>query len=134
MDCIKVSIASRHLSFPNLFVFLTLLYTIREVTNRESPRSRHDGSSPYLNKINRKKTYTKYFGLKSLLCQGLSEPEFYDDLVYMLKNIGTAQFIKLISHDKNIGNNCTATDCKLGCLTSFLSSLIARQRVGPQNL
>ena len=42
-------------------------------------------------------------GLKSLLRQGLSEPEFYGDLVYKLKkivssNIFSAQFIKIISH------------------------------------
>ena len=43
--------------------------------------------------------------LKSLLRQGLSEPEFYGDLVYKLKkifgsNICSAQFIKIISHYK----------------------------------
>ena len=42
-------------------------------------------------------------GLKSLLRQGLSEPEFYGDLVYKLKKIvgfnnSSAQFIKIISH------------------------------------
>ena len=48
--------------------------------------------------------------LKSLLCQGLPEPEFYGDLVYKLKNIVgsnniSAQFIKIISHYKKIGYN-----------------------------
>ena len=48
--------------------------------------------------------------LKSLLHQGLSEPEFYGDLVYKLKKIvGSnnflAQFIKIISHYKKIGYN-----------------------------
>ena len=41
------------------------------------------------------KFYRRYYdliskfnvGLKSLLCQGLSEPEFYGDLVYKLKKI-----------------------------------------------
>ena len=47
-------------------------------------------------------------GLKSLLCQGLSEPEFYGDLVYKLtKIVGSnnfsAQFIRIMSHNKNIG-------------------------------
>ena len=47
-------------------------------------------------------------GLKSLLRQGLSEPDFYCDLVYKLKkNVGSnnfsAQFIKIISHFKKIG-------------------------------
>ena len=47
-------------------------------------------------------------GLKSLVHQGLSEPEFYGDLVYKLKRIVgssnfSAQFIKIISHYKKIG-------------------------------
>ena len=47
---------------------------------------------------------------KSLLHQGLLEPEFYGDLVYKLKKIVdsnnfSAQFIKLISHYKKIGYN-----------------------------
>ena len=47
---------------------------------------------------------------KSLLRQGLSEPEFYGDLVYKLKKIVgsnnfSAQFIKIISHYKKIGYN-----------------------------
>ena len=49
-------------------------------------------------------------GLKSLLRQGLSELEFYGDLVYKLKkivgsNIFSAQFIKIMSHYKKIGYN-----------------------------
>ena len=59
------------------------------------------------------KFYRRYFdliskfqvGLKSLLRQGLSEPDFYGDLVYKLKKIVgsnnfSAQFIKIISHCK----------------------------------
>ena len=55
------------------------------------------------------KFYRRYFdliskfqvGLKSLLRQGLSEPDFYGDLVYKLKKIVgsnnfSAQFIKII--------------------------------------
>ena len=62
------------------------------------------------------KFYRRYYdliskyqvGLKSLLRQGLSEPEFYGDLVYKLKktvgsNNFSAQFIKIISHYKKIG-------------------------------
>ena len=49
------------------------------------------------------KFYRRYYdliskfqvGLKSLLCQGLSEPDFYGDF--------SAQFIKIISHYKKIG-------------------------------
>ena len=63
------------------------------------------------------KFYRRYYdliskfqvGLKSLLHQGLSEPDFYGDLVYKLKIVGSnnfsAQFIKIISHYKKIGYN-----------------------------
>ena len=49
-------------------------------------------------------------GFKSLLHHGLSEPDFYGDLVYKLKKIVgsnnfSAQFIKIISHYKKIGYN-----------------------------
>ena len=49
-------------------------------------------------------------GVKSLLRQGLLEPEFYGDLAYKLKKIVgsnnfSAQFIKIISHYKKIGHN-----------------------------
>ena len=57
------------------------------------------------------KLYRRYYdliskfkiGLKSLLCQWLSEPEFYGDLLYKLKKIVvsnnfSAQFIKIISY------------------------------------
>ena len=49
-------------------------------------------------------------GLKSFLCQGLLESDFYGDLVYKLKKIVgsnnfSAQFIKIISHYKKIGSN-----------------------------
>ena len=70
----------------------------------------------------RRKTFSKFYrryydmiskfqvGLKSLLRQGLSEPDFYGDLVYKLKKIVgsnnfSAQFIKIISHYKKIGYN-----------------------------
>ena len=48
--------------------------------------------------------------MQSLLRQGLSEPDFYGDLVYKLKKIVgsnnfSAQFIKIISHYKKIGYN-----------------------------
>ena len=62
-----------------------------------------------------RKTFSKFYrryydliskfqvGLKSLLRQGLSEPEFYGDLVYKLKKIVgfnnfSAQLFKIISH------------------------------------
>ena len=58
--------------------------------------------------------------LKSLLRQGLSEPEFYRDLVYKLKKIiGTnnisAQFTKIISHYKKIGYSINLSQ-KAACL------------------
>ena len=48
--------------------------------------------------------------LKSLLCQELLEPESYGDLVYKLKkfvdsNNFSGQFVKIISHSKNIDYN-----------------------------
>ena len=48
--------------------------------------------------------------LNSLLRQGLSEPDFYGDLVYKLKKIVgsnnfSAQFIKIMSHYNKIGYN-----------------------------
>ena len=66
-----------------------------------------------------RKTFSKFYrryydliskfhvGLKSLLRQGLSEPDFYGDLVYKLKEIVgsnnfSAQFIKIISHLKRL--------------------------------
>ena len=69
-----------------------------------------------------RKTFSKFYrryydfiskfqvGLKSILCLGLSEPEFYGDLVFKLKKIVgsnnfSAQFIKIISHYKKIGYN-----------------------------
>ena len=69
-----------------------------------------------------RKTFSKFYrryydliskfqvGLKSLLRQGLSEPDFYGDLMYKLKKIVgsnnfSAQFIKIVSHFKKIGYN-----------------------------
>ena len=62
------------------------------------------------------KFYRRYYdfiskfqiGLKSLLSQGLSEPEFYGDLVYKLKrSVGSynfsAQFIKIFPIIKRLG-------------------------------
>ena len=67
-----------------------------------------------------RKTFSKFYrryynliskfqvGLKSLLRQGLSEPDFYGDLVYKLKKIVgsnnfSTQFVKIISHYKKFG-------------------------------
>ena len=71
-----------------------------------------------------RKTFSKFYrrnyelvskfivGLKTLLHQGLSEPEFYDDLVYKFKKkkmVGRAdfsdQFKKIIVRYKRIGYN-----------------------------
>ena len=51
-----------------------------------------------------------YVGLKTLLHQGLSEPEFYGDLIYKFKkNVGRAnfsdQFKRIIVRYKRIGYN-----------------------------
>ena len=73
-----------------------------------------------------RKTFSKFYrrhyelvsefnvGLKTLLHQGLSEPEFYGDLVYKFKKIvGRAdysdQFRKIIAHYKRIGYNINIT-------------------------
>ena len=61
-----------------------------------------------------------YLNSKSLLHQGLSEPEFYGDLVYKLKKIVgsnnfSAQFIKIISHYKKIGYNINVLQ-QIACL------------------
>ena len=83
--------------------------------------------------------------LKSFLRQGLSEPEFYGDLVYKLKKIvGSnnfpAQFIEIISHYKKIGYNIEVNKCNRkhvwwstqSWLATLLSSKIARRWVRPQ--
>ena len=64
-------------------------------------------AKPFLNFIDDTKFQV---GLKSLLRHGLSEPEFYGDLVYKLKKIVgsnnfSAQFIKIISNYERIGYN-----------------------------
>ena len=99
------------------------------------------------------KFYRRYYdliskfqvGLKSLLCQGLSEPDFYGDLVYKLKKLVdsdnfSAPFIKIISHYKNIGiilmycNRLHSWWSTQSLLATLLSSLIARRWVGLQTL
>ena len=72
--------------------------------------------------INLEKLFSKFYrrhyelvskfkvGLKSLLQQVLSEPEFYGDLVYKLRKIVSKsdfsdQFIKVIMRYKRIGYN-----------------------------
>ena len=83
-----------------------------------------DTEAPVLDYLYHKlrKTFSKFYrryydliskfqvGLKSLLRQGLSETDFYGDLVYKLKKIVgsnnfSAHFIKIISHYKKIGYN-----------------------------
>ena len=100
------------------------------------------------------KFYRRYYdliskfqvGLKSLLRQGLSEPDFYGDLVYKLKKIVgpkiffSAQFIKIISHYKKIGYNIELLQQTASLVVNpitvgnSLSSLIARRWVGLQTL
>ena len=79
------------------------------------------------------KFYRRYYdliskfqvGLKSLLRQGLSEPNFYGDLVYKLKKIVgsnnfSAQFIKIFSHYKKIGYNINALQQTACLIKKFL--------------
>ena len=95
------------------------------------------------------KFYRRYYnliskfqvGLKSLLRHGLSEPEFYGDLVYKLKKIVgsnnfVAQFIKIISHYKRLAitlmycNRLHTWWSTQSRLATLLSSLIARRWIG----
>ena len=102
-----------------------------------------------------RKTFSKFYrrhyelvskfnvGLKTLLHQGLSEPEFYGDLVYKFKQIvGRAdfsdQFRKIIVRYKRIGYNINIMR-QSACLVfnpitvnNFDPSLIARRWVGRQ--
>ena len=93
------------------------------------------------------KSYRRYYdlisefqvGLKSLLRHGISEPEFYGDLVYKLKKIVgsnnfSAQFIKIISHYKKIGYTINVLQQTACLVATLLSSLIARRWVGLQTL
>ena len=104
----------------------------------------------------RRKTFSKFhrryydliskfqIGLKSLLRQGLSEPEFYGDLVYKLKrfvgsNNFSAQFIRIIPRQRlaitlMYGSRLLAWWSTQSRLTTLLSSLITRQWVGPQTI
>ena len=82
--------------------------------------------------------------LKTLLQQGISEPEFYGDLVYRFRKIVgksnfSEQFRKLISRYKRIGYIswilCGRLHAQLSTqslLMARLHSLIARRRFGPQ--
>ena len=75
-------------------------------------------------------------GLKSLLRQGLSETEFYGDLVYKLKKIICSDNLSAQFCQNNL---CIATDCTLryepshGWQFYFLFSM-TRPRVRPQTL
>ena len=99
------------------------------------------------------KFYRRYFdliskfqvGLKSLLRQGRSEPDFYGDLVYKLKKIVgsnnfSAQFIKKFPIIKILVitllhcNRLHAWWSTQSRLATLLSSLIARRWVGLETL
>ena len=102
-------------------------------------------------KLRKKKSkfYKRYYdliskfqvGLKSLLRQGLLEPDYYGDLVYKLKKIVgsnnlSAQFIKIISHYEKIGYNINVLQ-QTACLVVnpfTVGSLIARRWVRLQTL
>ena len=77
-----------------------------------------------------RKTFSKFYrrhyeliskynvGLKTLLSEGLSEPEFYSDLVYKFKKLKgindfSFQFRKIITRYRRIGLECYATVCML---------------------
>ena len=100
-----------------------------------------------------RKTFSKFYrrrcglvsgfgvGLGALLHQGLSEPEFYGDLVYEFKKIvGGAdfsdQFRKIIVRYKRIGCgiNIRAWCLARSRLVALLPSLVARRLVGRRTL
>ena len=72
--------------------------------------------------------------LKFLLRQGLSEPEFYGDLVYKLKKIVGSNNLKRLAIALMYCNRWHAWWSTQSRLASLLSSLIARQWVGLQTL
>ena len=104
-----------------------------------------------------RKTFSKFYrrhyewiskynvGLKTLLNEGLSEPEFYGDLVYKFKkligsNDFSFQFRKIITRYRRIGYNLNVMR-QPACLVfnqswliTMLPSLIARRWVGRQTL
>ena len=104
----------------------------------------------------RRKTFSKFYrryndliskfqvGLKSLLCQGLSEPDFYGALVYRLKKIVgsnnfSAQFIKFpiikrLAITLMFCNRLHAWWSTQSRLATLLSCLIARRWVGLRTL
>ena len=111
-----------------------------------SPVFVYNDCQVYLNNCNLIDLISKFqVGLKSLLRQGLSEPDFYGDLVYKWKKIVgsnkfSAQLFKIISHHKKTGYNVNVlqqTACLVSTqsrLATLLSSLIARRWVELQIL
>ena len=122
-ECINTN--SRILNMWAEIICLTLvpsLYLVRFMVSLRSRKPQHKGQV-----IGKTKMFVMFFsniikrisghliskfqvGLKSLLRHGLSEPEFYGDLVYKFKkivdsNIFSAQFIKIVPHYKKIGYN-----------------------------
>ena len=107
--------------------------------------------------LKHRKTFSKFYrrhyeliskfnvGLKTLLREGLSEPEFYGDLVYKFKklirkNDFSFQFRKIITRYKRIGYNLMLCDSlhalfltQLWLMTKLLS-LIACRWIGRQTL
>ena len=80
-------------------------------------------------------------GLKTLLREGLSEPEFYGDSVYKFKklirrNDFSFQFRKFITRYRRLGYNLNVMrqSACLSCLITMLPSLIARRWFGRQTL
>ena len=73
-----------------------------------------------------------------LLCQGLSEPEYYGDLVYNLKKtVGTsnftAQFIKINSHYKKIGSYINVLQ-QTACLVAIPITVCSKLHIGGSDL
>ena len=72
--------------------------------------------------------------LKFLFRQGLSEPEFYGDLVYKLKKIVGSNNLKILTLTLMFCNRRHAWWSTQSQLATLLSSLIAHRWVGLQTL
>ena len=77
-------------------------------------------------------------GLKTLLCESLSEPEFYGDLVYKFKKlIGRNNFsfpYRRIGYNLNVMRQSACLVFNQIIVDNYASSLIVRRWIGRQTL
>ena len=118
--------SSASLTFNTYFYLFLYLYITRTTTNNGTPHLKSQKNQnrkaalgrPALKLLEASKFYRRHFdivskynvGLKTFLLQGLSEPEFYGDLVYKFRKIigkidFPYHFKKIIVRYKKIGYN-----------------------------